>query len=1293
MPNPLRIGGCRRGARTLAGALVCVLALGAGVVQADPSPVFQGEASDVWFLDDEGGTLGTFSVGGGDWTSSVMTSPMNAQIGVDGGGSVNVPLGATPVSGVLINAVPQSAPSIATGLSGISLKGLAAAASDLLDTDQPSHSIAPAQGAYEETIAVEISAVGGTTNANPLVIYWSVDGGAVQSEAADRAEFFLYEAGAHSVTFHVEQGVGHVTTPTTVTYDLNAGLGAMRDTDGDGLPDAWEIANGLNPLAADAEVDSDGDGTSDFDEILRGTDPNDPSDHPKNAAHDPDCDGWSTWDENLRGTDPGEASDPIDTDGDGVDDACEPRYAWTSTPVARRTTEVEYMPTGGIWLDESQTSSAFPIGRLTVVDPFGEVFFDQLVLPDATALAAAGLVETDLPSWLQVTPRAAELAGGQVPSIRIPGGTGTIIRAQNEDLPGEPGAWVAKAWIAPILDLTPSAYNTYVDEQIVLGNDLSWTDPGDWLLGYQTYLAAGVVQSVVTSIDPSTGLGLALLEAAVAWHGQLSEGAEVLVGNPDASPSPAAIAALDESLEPSDRNWMDLLDAYAPLVAAGGELSTFRASVLGYFADPSTIPTPPSAPAALAPTTERGTAALVQGASADNDTLAAYLAKLYVLFSPAELAALAPADLAVLLDPAGDSDGDGLDNATELAAKATESGNPEASDSDGDGFADSLDPCLADPDNLCLAQVELEGDDDGDGVVNALDNCLNAANSAQQDANADAIGDGCIRYANIRTPVANVRVYPGGAVNFTSIVTEAGAVAASPLAYDWDFGGGAASSMAATPGPVSFDLPGTWPVTLRVSDAVSNDLGVDVRTVTVLGDIPLVSIVGAFSLPEGEELALSAAASSPNGAIVSYAWDFDDGDLGAGTNVAHTWAQDGDYSLSVSVADVIGAPATDTVVLSVTDTAPVVSFVLDRDRGPAPHTVQFTGTAPVPYDGLAGLEWNFGDGSPASTLAAPSHDFAAAATPTVTFSATDGDGSVASVAAKVQVLTDFNLLPDSDSDGIPNAFELAHGATDPAADNDLDGVDNLVEYQAGTDLEDPLDLPPGAPGDPLLQFGDGFTDPVGERWSRGLFSSEAATTLSQAGGRVLFELQPPVIGELCQTGSLVSFSSLDAEDLWLTAVFDPGAAGTGCIGLVPGTDYFARAEACFVEAPGGFDVELRLTEGDTVSVTPAGSVVGGSDLELGLVKVGPDFYLTLEGAAMASDSSGGSLGNLGLRPFVSAESCSDSGGATALDLDVIEIIYAPEPAMALQWAAGLFGLRALYRRRRVSETARGTKGD
>ncbi len=67
------------------------------------------------------------------------------------------------------------------------------------------------------------------------------------------------------------------------------------DTDGDGMPDAWEIANKLDPFADDASDDEDGDELTNAEEYALGTDP---------WLVDTDGDGWSDGEEVVQSTDP-----------------------------------------------------------------------------------------------------------------------------------------------------------------------------------------------------------------------------------------------------------------------------------------------------------------------------------------------------------------------------------------------------------------------------------------------------------------------------------------------------------------------------------------------------------------------------------------------------------------------------------------------------------------------------------------------------------------------------------------------------------------------------------------------------------------------------------------------------------------------------------------------------------------------------------------------------------------------------------------------------------------------------
>lgn len=68
-------------------------------------------------------------------------------------------------------------------------------------------------------------------------------------------------------------GVNNSTNETLLVSDILLSQ-AAADTDGDGMPDTWETANGLNPgSAADRDTDTDGDGQSSLAEYLAGTDP------------------------------------------------------------------------------------------------------------------------------------------------------------------------------------------------------------------------------------------------------------------------------------------------------------------------------------------------------------------------------------------------------------------------------------------------------------------------------------------------------------------------------------------------------------------------------------------------------------------------------------------------------------------------------------------------------------------------------------------------------------------------------------------------------------------------------------------------------------------------------------------------------------------------------------------------------------------------------------------------------------------------------------------------------------
>ena len=285
--------------------------------------------------------------------------------------------------------------------------------------------------------------------------------------------------------------------------------------------------------------------------------------------------------------------------------------------------------------------------------------------------------------------------------------------------------------------------------------------------------------------------------------------------------------------------------------------------------------------------------------------------------------------------------------------------------------------------------------------------------------------------------------------------------------YRWNFDDGSAVSF--SPNPTHTFQAGSYDVTLTVID---DDGLTDTATLTILVSPPDNALPEpAFTMSDDSgpaPLAVdfdASASSDPDGNIVSYLWDFGDGDTGSGATVSHTFTDPGAYDVTLTVADNESGVATLTRTVSVGE-VPTAAASASPDSGGPSLVVSFDASASSDSDGTVEFyHWDFDDGDTTTVSEAETqHTFEDVGVYQVELRVEDDDGLLSDpVTIEVTVLDPGSLslrdFFDTDSRG---SYDYTTGSGQSvthvsSADPDYGDYLNVV---AGTgQLEISRDLP------------------------------------------------------------------------------------------------------------------------------------------------------------------------------------------------------------------------------------------
>jgi PKD repeat protein len=251
---------------------------------------------------------------------------------------------------------------------------------------------------------------------------------------------------------------------------------------------------------------------------------------------------------------------------------------------------------------------------------------------------------------------------------------------------------------------------------------------------------------------------------------------------------------------------------------------------------------------------------------------------------------------------------------------------------------------------------------------------------------------------------------PGTATDHQSILFDGSGStsnATNPITgWSWDFGDGETATGSTV--THAFDEPGTFIVTLTISDAFGRSASTS-ETITITpGGAGMTAniVVSPTPVVSGQQAFFNGSTStpSPGHTITKFNWNFGDGTTGSGATTSHTYATAGTYTVVLTITDDAGHTMTTSLTITVTNGAPTADFTFSPTVPTAFSAVNFDGSSSAATGGrtITAYSWSFGDGG-TGTGSTISHTFLGSGAFNVTLTVTDSAGATSTTTKTVSV--------------------------------------------------------------------------------------------------------------------------------------------------------------------------------------------------------------------------------------------------------------------------------------------------